>query len=149
VQEGRRGERSGGRSRPRTGRDGSARGTGERGERRPRNAAVSDVPASNAPASVKPESASAASAKRPDQERAPHKRRHRRGGKRVAEKKAANAARAAPFQRPDVTPPSHVPATRQSTTSPPIADRGKSSSLWARIGRGLKSLVTRSPSNQH
>ncbi|HEX2082356.1 MAG TPA: ATP-dependent RNA helicase RhlB, partial [Xanthomonadaceae bacterium] len=64
----------------------------------------------------------------------------RRGGKRVAE----DAARAAP-QRETAPPPSRVPASRQSPAPAPAAKP----SLLSRLGRGLKSLVTRSPSSQH
>ena len=61
-------------------------------------------------------------------EQAPRKRRRRRGGRRV------DAAAPQPAAAP-------VAASTPASTAQP--------SLLSRIGRGLKSLVTRSPSKQH
>jgi len=47
------------------------------------------------------------------------------------------------------TPASRVPALRQASTPPPATSTEGKPSLLSRLGRGLKSLVTRSPSNQH
>jgi ATP-dependent RNA helicase RhlB len=62
-------------------------------------------------------------------ERGPRKRRRRRGGRRVEGAAAQTGAAAA------------SPASSPASTAEP--------SLLTRIGRGLKSLVTRSPSKQH
>jgi ATP-dependent RNA helicase RhlB len=133
-----RGERSGGRS--------ERSGPGERRERGPRpprkpqaETAAQPMPAQSAPA--QPAKAVPPSTIAAESERAPRKRRRRRGGKRVAE----DAARAAAPQRETAPPPSRVPASRQSPAPAPAAKP----SLLSRLGRGLKSLVTRSPSSQH
>jgi ATP-dependent RNA helicase RhlB len=79
-------------------------------------------------------------------ERAPRKRRRRRGGKRIEGAEAA----AKPQQAKG---PSEVVATRVTPRPKPVAaDKGGvagEASLLSRIGRGLKSLVTRAPRSQH
>ncbi len=149
---GRTGGRGDGRGKP-----AGARGTGgerPRGERSgERRARTADRPA---PVAEAPKPAVAAGdipgMAQPEGERAPRKRRRRRGGKRVVEGDAAartaTGAASAP-QHNGAPPPSRVPASRQSApeAAPPPAP-GKPS-LLSRLGRGLKSLVTRSPSNQH
>ncbi|MFC7302587.1 ATP-dependent RNA helicase RhlB, partial [Cognatiluteimonas weifangensis] len=83
-------------------------------------------------------------------ERAPRKRRRRRGGKRLEGAEAATAS------RPQATVPARaaaeVVATRvapRPAAAPAGADKPGESSLLTRIGRGLKSLVTRAPRSQH
>ena len=143
------GGRPGGHGRGRAGTQGERRQgerkQGGRIERRPRqDAAPGGPPAGNGAAHGAATAGAAASdALRPDGERAPRKRRRRRGGKRIAEGETARAAAQTPREP---TPPSRVPATRQAT---PAAAPGGKPSLLARLGRGLKSLVTRSPSGQH
>ncbi len=128
------------------------RGRGERSERAERTG--SDERRSNShesrsprpPRKPQPESAAqpAAAAVAAEGERAPRKRRRRRGGKRIAE--GDTAARAATPQREAKPAPSRVPASRQAAPAPTPAAKP---SLLSRLGRGLKSLVTRSPSSQH
>jgi ATP-dependent RNA helicase RhlB len=145
----------------RSGKPGASRGTGgdrprgERsGERRPR----ADRPAAVRPAvdttvvAAAPQPAVAADTQ-PEGERAPRKRRRRRGGKRVGEGDTAAARTASPAQAAPQhngkPAPSRVPATRQSTPEAAPQAATDKPSLLSRLGRGLKSLVTRSPSNQH
>ena len=142
-------KRGGGRSGSRGGRGkpgGSGGRSGERahGERRPRAAGK---PADAEATQPKPETAVVAGA---EGERAPRKRRRRRGGKRVGEGEAAAAARSASAPQPGngKPAPSGVPASRQAAPAAPVQPADKPS-LLSRIGRGLKSLVTRSPSSQH
>jgi ATP-dependent RNA helicase RhlB len=81
-------------------------------------------------------------------ERAPRKRRRRRGGKRIEGAEAA----AMPQQAKG---PSEVVATRvapRPAAARSGTDKGGTAgepSLLSRIGRGLKSLVTRAPRSQH
>jgi ATP-dependent RNA helicase RhlB len=82
-----------------------------------------------------------------DADRAPRKRRRRRGGKRLEGAESA----AIPQQAKG---PSEVVATRVAPRPAPLrasADKGAAGepSLLSRIGRGLKSLVTRAPRSQH
>jgi ATP-dependent RNA helicase RhlB len=124
--------RGGGRSRSggREGGRGERREGGSRGESRgprpPRKSGDARPPRQADP--VAPVAASAVAAAEPKPEGAPRKRRRRRGGRRVegAAPQTASAAVPAPGAAPAAEP-----------------------SLLARIGRGLKSLVTRSPSKQH
>jgi ATP-dependent RNA helicase RhlB len=121
-----RGEHSGSRGGGR--REGGSRNGESRGPRPPRKPRA-DIPAATPvaqppPAPVQPQPALA-----DEESRAPRKRRRRRGGRRVDA--------AAPQQAASATP--------ASSSSKP----GAEPSLLARIGRGLKSLVTRSPSKQH
>ncbi|GAB1406686.1 hypothetical protein MASR1M8_06050 [Thermomonas brevis] len=137
-----RGERSGGR--------GERSGPGERRERGPRKPrpprADGEAPAAATPA-AQPQPAApannpaAAVAAAPEGERPARKRRRRRGGRRIEGQDAAapqvNGTAAAPAPAAKATP---APA------APTPADKP---SLLGRIGRGLKSLVTRSPNRQH
>ncbi|HVQ33212.1 MAG TPA: ATP-dependent RNA helicase RhlB, partial [Lysobacter sp.] len=68
---------------------------------------------------------------RPEGERGPRKRRRRRGGR--------------PVEGADALPMQDVPAAAAHAASP----QPTSPSLLARIGKGLKSLVTRAPRSQH
>jgi ATP-dependent RNA helicase RhlB len=145
------GRSSGGRSsNGRTGGAGSRSAGGEgRRERVPRPPrapdAVAQAPKPAAPAAVAPPMASVALPAEGD--RAPRKRRRRRGGKRIEGAEAA----AIPQQAKG---PSEVVATRVAPRPAPVrssADKGAAGepSLLSRIGRGLKSLVTRAPRSQH
>ncbi|QDH71325.1 ATP-dependent RNA helicase RhlB [Marilutibacter alkalisoli] len=78
----------------------------------------------------------------------PRKRRRRRGGRRV---EGADAAAAVPASAErNSNGPTQVPANkvRPAKLSTKTAD-GDKPGLFARIGRGLKSLVTRAPRSQH
>ena len=121
-------KRGGGRGRSggREGRGGprGERPQGERGPRPPRK------PRSEQPSTQLGEQASApaqAQLALGEGERGPRKRRRRRGGRRIEN------------------------GTQQATTAvvTPVSTPAAEPSLLARIGRGLKSLVTRSPSKQH
>lgn len=136
-------QRRGGGSRSRTGdrgartggrRDGSSRdGGGARRERapdemrRPRAEPAAVTPAQAAPAV----SAAVAS----DAERAPRKRRRRRGGRRIEGTEGA---------MPNATAPGNN-AAKPTGGKPESGKPG----LFARIGHGLKKLITRAPSSQH
>ena len=123
-----RGERSGGRSE----RSGERRERGPRKPRAPR--AEGEAPPAVAVEQPKPQAASA------DGERPARKRRRRRGGKRLENGEAANA------QLPQQAAAQGKPAAGAA----PVADAaGDKPSLLSRIGRGLKSLVTRAPRSQH
>ena len=114
-----RGERSGGRGE----RSGERR---ERGPRKPRPPhAEGDAAPAVAVEQSKPQPAPT------DGERPARKRRRRRGGKRLENGEAMTQPQQA----------GSTPAPAPAAASQP--------SLLARIGRGLKSLVTRSPSKQH
>ena len=102
-----------------------------RGPRKPRSeqpsAPVGEQVSAPAPAQLAPGSSTGQA--QDEGERGPRKRRRRRGGRRV-EGAAPQAGTVA------ATVPASTPAAAQP-------------SLLTRIGRGLKSLVTRSPSKQH
>jgi ATP-dependent RNA helicase RhlB len=105
------------------------------------------APKPAAPAAVAPLAASANAAVPAEGDRAPRKRRRRRGGKRLEGAESA----AIPQQAKG---PSEVVATRVAPRPAPLrasADKGAAGepSLLSRIGRGLKSLVTRAPRSQH
>jgi ATP-dependent RNA helicase RhlB len=125
-----------------------AGGAGRR-ERAPRPPRTPDAVVQAAkPAAAAPVTASANAAVLAEGERAPRKRRRRRGGKRIEGAEAA----AMPQQAKG---PSEVVATRVTPRPAPLragADKGGTASepsLLSRIGRGLKSLVTRAPRSQH
>ena len=135
-----RGERSGsGERRPSTG-SGQAR----RGPRKPRPPrAEGEVPAVATPA-AQPQAAAPANAANvatPEGERPARKRRRRRGGRRIEGQDAA---------APQVNGTAATPApAAKATPAPSVATPADKPSLLGRIGRGLKSLVTRSPNRQH
>lgn len=115
-----RGERSGGRGgHGGERREGGSRNGESRGPRPPRKPRPEPSSTRESPAQTQAATA--------EGERGPRKRRRRRGGKRVEG------------------------ATLQSgvAASAPVATPVAQPSLLTRIGRGLKSLVTRSPSKQH
>ena len=126
---GRSGSRPGGRGERSGPRSGS--GSGERRERGPRPPRKPKVEGE----AIAPIAAAAPVVPAPaatEGERPARKRRRRRGGQRIENGEAGTQ----PKQQGASTPASNNAATAQP-------------SLLARIGRGLKSLVTRSPSKQH
>ena len=128
-----RGERSGPRA-PRSG-DGAGerRERGPRPPRKPRPESESAPAAAAGPAQPASPVVDPAQAPRAEGERPARKRRRRRGGRPV---EGADAAR--------------QPATDTAKPAPsPSAAPAGAPSLLTRIGRGLKSLVTRAPRGQH
>jgi len=138
------GRSSGGRGERASGPAGrSGAGRGERRPRPPRKPdEVSATPAASAPvvdANVPVAAAKSApkpATSVPEGERAPRKRRRRRGGRRIEGGETASAT-AAPVATREIKP----------TSKAKPADNAPS--LLSRIGRGLKSLVTRAPRSQH
>lgn len=133
-----RGGKPGGGSRGdgrREGGRGERRDRAPRGERKPR---PQPAETAAAPASA-PAAASAIPA--PDAERAPRKRRRRRGGRRIEGADAAVSTQSGPKS------PTQVHA--QKATPKAGAKDGDKLGLLHRIGRGLKSLISRSPRSQH
>jgi len=148
----RKGARSGGRGDGRgEPRARSGEGQRDRGPRPPRKSEA-PRPATAGPAVADAAAGAAAqafvTAPAAEGERAPRKRRRRRGGKRIEGAEtgtvqhvvAGDASAARPAAKS--AKPVHKPAT-------PAAGAGTPPSLLARIGRGLKSLVTRAPRSQH
>ena len=130
-----RGERSGSGER----RNASGEGRGPRPPRKPRVEGEA-TPAAAAQQPPRPQAAA-----KPDSaigygERPERKRRRRRGGKRLQGGEAAAA------QAPQQAAAQGKPA---ASAAPAANAAGDKPSLLSRIGRGLKSLVTRSPSKQH
>jgi ATP-dependent RNA helicase RhlB len=130
---------------------GAGAGHRERGPRPPRKpqgaapAAVAAPEAAVAPVATPPAPSQASVA---EGERAPRKRRRRRGGKRV------EGAEAAPQQvharsGQDATRVREPRGNGRHPAPAPKAGGQQEPSLLARIGRGLKSLVTRAPRSQH
>ncbi|CAG4968744.1 ATP-dependent RNA helicase RhlB [Novilysobacter luteus] len=162
------GGRSGG------GRSEGGRGEGSRGPRRPRRedaAATNAAPAADAAATPRPERAprprteATATDAVPgmgegDAARPPRKRRRRRGGRKLADGETASAGPQAAAPQP---PREGPPRPAQRTSGPTQVAAGKPApktpaantasadkpGLIGRIGRGLKSLVTRGPRSQH
>ena len=137
---GRGGRSAGGRSGERSG--GGERRSGEgRGPRPPRKPRVEgDAAAAPKPAVAQAQPAVA------EGDAPARKRRRRRGGRRLeGAEGAAQAQAAAPQQPAKPAAPKYVPANK-SAAAATAADK---TSLLSRIGRGLKSLVTRTPSKQH
>lgn len=122
-----RGERRGDGRRSEATRDGAPRG-----ERKPRPQPVVDV------AAQAHQAVEAATPPTGDAERAPRKRRRRRGGRRIEGADGAVAAATAPASKQ----PTQVHAQK-------AAKDGDKLGLLHRIGRGLKSLISRSPRSQH
>ncbi len=145
---GSRGGPGGAGGRGRTERPGS--GSGEpRRERRPRPAAdAADAAAATAAPGVQAVPAASA-VPAAEGERAPRKRRRRRRGQRVE-----GAEQAPRGQQPESGAKAQDPAKPRRATQHKPARRHEpaateSPSLLSRIGRGLKSLVTRGPRSQH
>ena len=141
-----RGGRSGG------GRSGERSGSGERrsgegrGPRPPRKPRVEAKPGVEGEAAVPPTHAAAPAQPVVAEGDAPaRKRRRRRRGRPIEGGEGAVQAHA-PAQPAKPATPKYVPANRAGAAAAPAADKP---SLLSRIGRGLKSLVTRSPSKQH
>jgi ATP-dependent RNA helicase RhlB len=161
----RRGIKPSGRGRSNGGRSGPGESRGERGPRPPRpprrieeaDAAVRE-PSAAAPAAVQAANTQASDPAAGDAARAPRKRRRRRGGRRVdggeAIQQAGGDQPAAPAQAagPRQVQARPARATKPAQPSQPSATgdaKGAQSSLFSRIGRGLKKLVTRAPNTQH
>ena len=131
---GRSGERSGGGERR------SGEGRGPRPPRKPR--AEGDAAAAPKPAVVQAQPAAT------EGDAPARKRRRRRGGRPLEGAEGAAQAQAATPQQPaKPAAPKYVPANRAAAGS--AASTADKPSLFSRIGRGLKSLVTRTPSKQH
>ncbi len=132
---GRSGERSG------SGERRSGEGRGPRPPRKPRAEGQGEA-APAAPATARP--ANPAPVAAGEGEAAARKRRRRRRGRPVdgGEAAAASQAQGQP-SRPAA--PKYVPANKAASA----ASAAEKPSLLSRIGRGLKSLVTRGPSRQH
>ncbi|MFE0501190.1 ATP-dependent RNA helicase RhlB [Lysobacter soli] len=130
--EGRRegGRREGGRAESRDG--------APRGERKPRPQPVVDA------AAQAHQAVEAATPPTGDAERAPRKRRRRRGGRRIEGAEAATQAAAPAPAAP--RSPTQVHAQKAAKAA---AKDGDKLGLLHRIGRGLKSLISRSPRSQH
>ena len=136
---GRGGRGAGGRSGERSG--GGERRSGEgRGPRPPRKPRVEGDAAAAPKPAVAPAQPAAAEGDAPARKR----RRRRRGRPLEGAEGAAQAQAAAPQQAARPAVPKYVPANKSAAT--PAADQP---SLLSRIGRRLKSLVTRTPSQQH
>ncbi|HTM69975.1 MAG TPA: ATP-dependent RNA helicase RhlB [Luteimonas sp.] len=142
--------------------------TGERGPRKPRDGegpVAARTAGAVAPATVAPVVAAgsvAPGAELAGDGQAPRKRRRRRGGRRTdgAEGAQAQGAGHDDARQAGRQPSSGKPAPGKSGQrddkrggsrhSPPPASRGEAGgSLLSRIGRGLRSLVTRAPRSQH
>ena len=130
-----RGERSGSGER----RNASGEGRGPRPPRKPRVEGEA-APAAAAQQPSRPQAAAMPDSAIGDGERPERKRRRRRGGKRLQGGEAAAA------QAPQQAAAQGKPA---ASAAPAANAAGDKPSLLSRIGRGLKSLVTRSPSKQH
>ncbi len=133
------GGRSGGGSRSPGGRCAGAAGPGRSEAGPPRTPRPPRKVEDAAPA-PQPVAAAAAVPAASDVERAPRKRRRRRGGKPV---ESASGA----IQMP--TPSQNVTREIKATSAKKQPGGESEPSLLARIGRGLKSLVTRAPRSQH
>ena len=141
--------RGGGRGRG--GKEGGDRGRSGRSKPKPAADAAS-APTAAVPQAAPGKQAAIPDAVTADAERKPRKRRRRRGGKRVD----GNGAAPQPSTRKPATSkpreprpaPSRVPASRQASPRSAVPAEDKPS-LLTRLGRGLKSLVTRSPSSRH
>ena len=134
---------------PRKPREGERRRTARpaRGERREGEASRSPRPprspraAGGVDASPATATATATAAPQAEGERAPRKRRRRRGGKRINGEGASTQSMPAASR-----PGASKPAPTQRAAPDPGNDKP---SLLSRIGKGIKSLVTRAPRSQH
>ncbi|GAB3390126.1 ATP-dependent RNA helicase RhlB [Lysobacter fragariae] len=118
-------------------REGGSRDGAPRGPRRERAPGERQPIEGQAPRPAHSESAAkpaVAAVQAGDAERAPRKRRRRRGGRRVEGAEGATQAAAA-------TPATSRPSASDAASGKP--------GLLARIGHGLKKLITRAPSSQH
>jgi ATP-dependent RNA helicase RhlB len=143
--------------------------SGERGPRKPRDVerpvaaqAAEAVAATAAPAAMAADVASAGGPAGDGAGQAPRKRRRRRGGRRTdgaegAQMQAATGASQDAGRQPSSgKPASGKPGQRDADkrgggrhSPPPAAHGDAGGSLLTRIGRGLRSLVTRAPRSQH
>jgi ATP-dependent RNA helicase RhlB len=150
---GRSGGGRGGRGGPGSGRGEGhgARSHGERGPRKPRDGERPAMAAAGHVSVPAPSQGPAAPGAPADDGHGPRKRRRRRGGRRNGTGEAAqaqgagrdNAARQPARQ-------SEAEKRGGARHSPPPAPHGEAGGgLLSRIGRGLRSLVTRAPRSQH
>jgi ATP-dependent RNA helicase RhlB len=130
---------------PRSSASGSTSGSGERRERTPRpprdgDAAPKPAVAQIASAAAAPNTAAPNTA---DGERGPRKPRRRRGGRRIDGGEGANPVNQAvrALETPAAVSVGGAPTAKTGGESKP--------SLFSRIGRTLKSLVTKPPRSQH
>jgi ATP-dependent RNA helicase RhlB len=142
-------QRRGGGRGGRTGGEGAGRR--ERAPRKPRAAAPAEAGgasrAASAPAAPTP--AAPAKAAPAEGEQAPRKRRRRRRGKPVEGGEAASGTQSArPPRGESPAKPARAPRPAQGS-APDRTAPAASPSLLSRIGRGLKSLVTRGPRTRH
>jgi ATP-dependent RNA helicase RhlB len=128
---------------------GGRSGSGGSRERQPRKPRAAGIAASAAPTSMPapaPTPAGVAAAPAAAQgEHAPRKRRRRRGGKRI---EGADAVQQRSGSGQEVTTPRGSGRHPAPAPKPQAGGTGEPS-LLSRIGRGLKSLVTRAPRSQH
>jgi ATP-dependent RNA helicase RhlB len=131
------GPRSGG---PRSSSSSSGSGSGERRERTPRPPRQGDVAPKPAVAEV---AAAAPVPNAVDSERGPRKPRRRRGGKRIDGGEGANPVNQAvrALETPAAVSVSGASSAKPAPESKP--------SLFSRLGRKLKALVTKPPRSQH
>ena len=137
---------SGGRSAGGAGHGGRSGAGGEsRGPRPPRPPRKSDevVHAPKPPAPVMPMAATQAAAV--EDERAPRKRRRRRGGQRLE----GGAEGTIVVQPASSTVTREIKTTSAKPAQAKLTSGETGPSLLSRLGRGLKSLVTRAPRSQH
>ena len=152
---GRSGSRSGG-SRDGGRREGGPRREGSRSERPRREPGAAPAVAAEGAAArpprperkPRPEGEAApvaATTAAVEGEHAPRKRRRRRGGRRIEGAEGATA------QATQVAANKAAPVAKSGAAKPAPAGEGeaKQGGLLSRIGRGLKSLVTRAPRSQH
>ncbi|MDE2408614.1 MAG: ATP-dependent RNA helicase RhlB [Xanthomonadaceae bacterium] len=133
-----RGGRSGGSGRPGERRSSGPDSRGPRPPRKPHAEATTSSSAAPTAERAAPKPQDKPQDTQTEGERGERKRRRRRRGQPLAAGSDASTA-----AQPTTTAPRFVPAKPAASTAT------ESPSLLARIGRGLKSLVTRSPNKQH
>ncbi len=138
------GSRSGERSGPRSGSSGERPARGPRPARDPSAQVAANGNATATPPAADPNLANIAvqTPATTEGERGPRKRRRRRGGKRIDDGNASVQAVGQAVRALET--PAAVPVTAGSDAKP-----AKKGSLFAHIGRKLKSLVTKPPRSQH
>ncbi|WP_460713465.1 ATP-dependent RNA helicase RhlB [Lysobacter terrae] len=133
-----RSSRGGGRSGPGRREGGGSRAGGARDGQPRRERTGEEARAPRPPRAEQPAAASAAAVPAAEGERAPRKRRRRRGGQRI---EGAEGAVSSVNKAPVNVPAKPAKPTASAASAKP--------GLFARIGHGLKKLITRAPSSQH